>query len=319
MPGAGKSLASSVMKTRGIPVFVSGDIIRAEARKRKLKFTRKNLGELMLQIRKEEGMGAVARRLVPLVESARGELVVYEGARSVEEVDELRRKYRVVTIAINASRQARFQRLQRRRRSDRPRGWADFSERDNRELGVGIAKLIALADRTVENEDSKDDLKRRTRRLLQVFLNPKKSSLSRRLRSSRLRILRKFRKWLREASRKSAPLPQTMTLATATKSGRPSARTILLRELDDSGFVFYTNYSGRKGKELAENPRAAIVFYWPRQSLQVRVEGRVVKVASNESETYFRSRPRDSQLSAWASHQSRVIRDRRFLEERVER
>ena len=110
-----------------------------------------------------------------------------------------------------------------------------------------------------------------------------------------------------------------MTLATATKSGRPSARTILLRELDDSGFVFYTNYSGRKGKELAENPPAAIVFYWPRQSLQVRVEGRVVKVASNESETYFRSRPRDSQLSAWASHQSRVIRDRRFLEERVER
>ena len=124
---------------------------------------------------------------------------------------------------------------------------------------------------------------------------------------------------MREASRKSAPLPQTMTLATATKSGRPSARTILLRELDDSGFVFYTNYSGRKGKELAENPRAAIVFYWPRQSLQVRVQGRVVKVASNESETYFRSRPRDSQLSAWASHQSRVIRDRRFLEERVER
>ncbi len=90
MPGAGKSLASSVMKTRGIPVFVSGDIIRAEARKRKLKFTRKNLGELMLKIRKEEGMGAVAKRLVPLVEKVNGEFVVYEGARSVEEVDQLR-------------------------------------------------------------------------------------------------------------------------------------------------------------------------------------------------------------------------------------
>src|SRR5437879_9272231 len=87
MPGAGKSLASSVMKTRGIPVFVSGDIIRAEARKRKLKFTRKNLGELMLKIRREEGMGAVAKRLVPLVEKATGEFVVYEGARSIEEVD----------------------------------------------------------------------------------------------------------------------------------------------------------------------------------------------------------------------------------------
>ena len=176
MPGAGKSLASSVMKTRGIPVFVSGDIIRAEARKRQLKFTRKNLGELMLKIRKEEGMGAVARRLVPLVERESGEFVVYEGARSVEEVDELRRKYGVVVIAINASPQSRFQRLQRRGRSDKPRGWSDFEERDNRELGVGIAKLIALADRTVENEDSKDDLKRRTRRVLQEVLKQKKSS-----------------------------------------------------------------------------------------------------------------------------------------------
>src|SRR6266536_4487644 len=175
MPGAGKSLASSVMKTRGIPVFVSGDIIRAEARKRKLKFTRKNLGELMLKIRKEDGMGAVAKRLVPLVEKASGEFVVYEGARSVEEVDQLRRKFRVVTIAIHASREARFRRLQRRGRSDRPRGWADFAERDNRELGVGIAKLIALADRTVENEDSKEDLKRRMKRLLRTILQTRRS------------------------------------------------------------------------------------------------------------------------------------------------
>ncbi len=175
MPGAGKSLASSVMKAHGLPVFVSGDIIRAEARKRKLKFTRKNLGELMLKIRKEEGMGAVAKRLVPLVEKESGEFVVYEGARSVEEVDELRRKYGVVVIAINASPTARFQRLQRRGRSDKPRGWADFEERDNRELGVGIAKLIALADRTVENEDTKVDLKRRTRRVLLV-LKQRKSS-----------------------------------------------------------------------------------------------------------------------------------------------
>lgn len=175
MPGAGKSLASSVMRDRGIPVFVSGDIIRAEARKRKLKFTRKNLGELMLRIRKEEGMGAVAKRLIPLVHQAEGRFVVYEGARSVEEVAELRKKYGVVTIAIHASREARFQRLQRRGRSDRPRGWKDFDERDNRELGVGIAKLIALSDRTVENEDTKDDLKRRMRRLLKTVLHPTKS------------------------------------------------------------------------------------------------------------------------------------------------
>jgi dephospho-CoA kinase len=129
----------------------------------------------MLRIRKDEGMGAVAKRLVPLVEKEGKDIVVYEGARSVEELDELRRKYDVVTIAIHASPEARFERLRRRRRSDRPRGLADFEERDNRELGVGIAKLIALADRTVENEDSKDDLKRRTRRVLQVVLKQKKS------------------------------------------------------------------------------------------------------------------------------------------------
>jgi pyridoxamine 5'-phosphate oxidase len=110
-----------------------------------------------------------------------------------------------------------------------------------------------------------------------------------------------------------------MTLATATRSGRPSARTLLLRTFDDSGFVFYTNYNGRKGEELAENPQAALVFYWPRLGLQIRVEGRVGKVSARESDNYFKSRPRDSQLSAWASQQSRVVRDRRFLEERVKR
>lgn len=176
MPGAGKSLASSVMKDRGIPVFVSGDIIRAEAQRRKLRFTRKNLGELMLTIRREEGMGAVAKRLIPLVEKVEGRFAVYEGARSMEEVEELRRKYIVVTIAIHASGKARFKRLQRRRRSDRPRRWADFEERDNRELGVGVGKLIALADRTVENEDTKQDLKRRMKRLFRTLLTEKSQS-----------------------------------------------------------------------------------------------------------------------------------------------
>ncbi len=173
MPGAGKSLASRAIKDRGVPVFVSGDIIRDEARRQGLKLTRKNLGELMVRIRKEEGMGAVAKRLIPLVEKTSGRFVVYEGARSMEEVEELCRRYRVVTIAIHASSKARFQRLQRRGRSDRPRGWKDFVERDNRELGVGIGKLIALADRTVENEDTKEDLRRRTKRLLRTIQSEK--------------------------------------------------------------------------------------------------------------------------------------------------
>ncbi len=174
MPGAGKSLASSVIQAQKIPVFVSGDIVRGEARRRRLEFTRKNLGELMLKLRKEEGMGAVAKRLIPLVEMAVNRFVVYEGARSVEEVDELSRRFNVVTIAIHASRKARYRRLKKRGRSDMPREWSDFVERDNRELGVGIARLIALADRTVENEDSKKDLKRRMRRLLKLTLQNKK-------------------------------------------------------------------------------------------------------------------------------------------------
>jgi pyridoxamine 5'-phosphate oxidase len=124
---------------------------------------------------------------------------------------------------------------------------------------------------------------------------------------------------LLDAAGSHAPLPETMTLATATRSGRPSARTLLLRTFDDSGFVFYTNYAGRKGKELTENPQAALVFYWPRLGRQIRVEGTVVRVSSRDSDDYFSRRPRDSQLSAWASHQSRVVRDRRFLEESVKR
>ena len=122
-----------------------------------------------------------------------------------------------------------------------------------------------------------------------------------------------------ESAGRRAVLPETMVLATATRLGRPSVRTVLLREFDDSGFVFYTDYFGRKGRELAENPQAALVFYWPRVGRQVRVEGRVFKVSSKESDNYFSSRARDSQLSAWASQQSRVVRDRRFLEERVKR
>jgi len=124
-------------------------------------------------------------------------------------------------------------------------------------------------------------------------------------------------RWLQEAAGRHAVLPVTMTLATATRSGRPSARTLLLRAFDNSGLVFYTNYSGRKGKELAENPQAALVFYWPRLGRQIRVEGRVSKISARESDNYFGSRPRDSQLSAWASQQSRVVHDREFLEDRV--
>src|SRR5215510_4692569 len=138
MPGAGKSLASSVAEKRGIPVFVSGDIIRAEAERRKLSPTRENLGKLMLEIRDKEGMGAVAKRLAPIIHKINTQLFVYEGARNIEEIDELRKKYKVFTIAIHASPNSRFERLLKRGRSDRPRNWEDFVERDERELKVGV-------------------------------------------------------------------------------------------------------------------------------------------------------------------------------------
>ena len=171
MPGAGKSLASSAAAKQGVPVFVSGDIIRDEAKRRNLAPTRKNLGKLMLKIREEEGMGAVAKRLAPLIDKIDASLFVYEGARNIEEIEELNKKYRVFTVTIHASPESRFRRLQRRRRSDRPRNRADFLERDERELKVGIGTLIAIADRVIENEDTKNDLRRRTGRLLKTLLN----------------------------------------------------------------------------------------------------------------------------------------------------
>jgi len=105
-----------------------------------------------------------------------------------------------------------------------------------------------------------------------------------------------------------------MILATADKQGRPSARAVLLKGVDERGFIFYTNYDSRKGQELAENPRASLVFYWANLERQVCVAGEVRKLPQAESEAYFRSRPRGSRLAAWASHQTEVVRDRAALE-----
>jgi dephospho-CoA kinase len=166
MPGAGKSLASTVAKQSGIPVFVSGDVVRLEAKKRGLEPTRANLGRLMLEIREKEGMGAVAKRLFPLIEETGSPVVVYEGARNMEEIDELKKHFTVFSIAIHASLRSRYQRLLRRKRQDQPKNWKQFLERDNRELGVGIGRVISLADRMIENEETKDQLKIQTRRVL---------------------------------------------------------------------------------------------------------------------------------------------------------
>ena len=126
-----------------------------------------------------------------------------------------------------------------------------------------------------------------------------------------------FGRWMEDALGTDLILPNTMTLATATADGRPSARMVLLKGFDHHGFVFYTNYDSRKGRELSENPAAALVFYWARLERQVRVEGRVERVDPEESDAYFATRPLESRLGAWASRQSAPLSSRAELEERV--
>lgn len=123
-----------------------------------------------------------------------------------------------------------------------------------------------------------------------------------------------FQRWLDDAI-ENEPLDATaMTLATATPTGRPSARIVLLRGVDERGFVFFTNYDSRKGAELKGNANAALTFFWPTMQRQVRIEGHVEFTSREESEAYFATRPRGSQLGAWASAQSRVLASRAELE-----
>lgn len=124
-----------------------------------------------------------------------------------------------------------------------------------------------------------------------------------------------FRRWLDEAWQ-GEPNAHAMTLATTTSEGRPSARAVLLKGLDDRGFVFYTNLESRKSQELLTNPHAALCFIWKSLNRQVRVEGPVELVSDEEADAYFASRPRDSQIGAWASDQSRPLPDRATLENR---
>jgi pyridoxamine 5'-phosphate oxidase len=124
-----------------------------------------------------------------------------------------------------------------------------------------------------------------------------------------------FREWFAAAEASSLELPEAMTLATASSQGAPSARTVLLKGVDERGFSFFTNYASRKGRELAENPRAALVFYWAQEPRrQVLVTGRVTRLPEEESDAYFQTRPVGSRLATWASRQSEPIAGREDLE-----
>jgi pyridoxamine 5'-phosphate oxidase len=130
--------------------------------------------------------------------------------------------------------------------------------------------------------------------------------------------LRQFEAWFEQASEAGAPQPEAAAVATASPDGAPSVRFVLVKGFDDRGFVFFSNYESRKGRELRENPRAALLFHWEALGRQVRIEGSVERIAVEESLAYARSRPRGSQLSALASPQSQVIQSREWLERRVE-
>jgi pyridoxamine 5'-phosphate oxidase len=128
--------------------------------------------------------------------------------------------------------------------------------------------------------------------------------------------IERFQEWFREAEQAGVEVPEAMTLATAGVDGVPSARMVLLKGADDEGFVFYSGYVSRKAGELEQNPRAALVFYWRPLGKQVRVEGPVERVSEGESAAYFATRPRGSQLAAWASQQSQPLESREELERR---
>ena len=160
MPGAGKNTIREIVREFGFPIVVMGDEVRAEAKHRNLDPTPENLGRIMLQIRDEEGPGVLARRCIPKVKASNSIIVVIDGIRSPHEVREFKEEFpNFKIIAIHASPRTRFKRLLDRGRSDDPKDWETFLERDRRELRVGLGEVIATADYMVINEGTKDQLK----------------------------------------------------------------------------------------------------------------------------------------------------------------
>jgi len=127
-----------------------------------------------------------------------------------------------------------------------------------------------------------------------------------------------FSLWMTEAIEAQILDPNAMTLATADKDGIPSARIVLLKGIDEKGLVFFTNYGSRKSDDLLQNPKAAVVFFWKEVERQLRVMGKVIKISKSESEEYFKTRPYESRIGAWASKQSSIVPDRNYLEEKFE-
>jgi dephospho-CoA kinase len=171
MPGAGKAVIRRSAESLGCSVVIMGDEIREEAKRRGLEPTPENIGRVMIELRKEEGATTVAKRCIPKIEEAKSNIVLVDGIRSLDEVEEFKRHFANFSlIAAHSSPEARFQRLSKRKRSDDPRGWSVFHERDLRELSVGQGDVIALADFMIVNEGTYDEFKAEATKVLQAVI-----------------------------------------------------------------------------------------------------------------------------------------------------
>ena len=167
MPGAGKSVVVNAAKELSYDVIVMGDEVREEARKRGLKPTPENLGKIMLKLRRTEGETVIAKRCIPKIKASVKERIIIDGVRSLKEVEEFKKNFpRFSLIAVFASPKTRFKRLYNRGRSDDPKNWEIFRERDLRELSVGLGNVIALADHIIVNEEEIDKAKRSAKEIL---------------------------------------------------------------------------------------------------------------------------------------------------------
>ena len=167
MPGSGKSLVVAAARLEGYAVVVMGDVVREETEKRGLKLNPKNIGKVMLELRKNGGASVVADKCIPKIERKRSGKVIVDGIRSLNEVDAFKKHFpKFSLIAVHASSEARFTRLYRRRRSDDPDRWDLFNERDMRELSVGVGNAIAMAEHLIVNENNRNVAKAQTKKVL---------------------------------------------------------------------------------------------------------------------------------------------------------
>ena len=172
MPGAGKGVFRRTIQSIGYPVVIMGNEVRAEVKQRNLKPTPQNVGKTMLSLREAEGPAVIAKRCIPKIRSQPHNIVFIDGLRSVVEVDKFKNSFpNFILLSIHASPKTRYQRLFRRRRSDDPRNWETFMERDQRELGIGMGEVISVADYMIVNEGTIEELKVKTLKFINEVLN----------------------------------------------------------------------------------------------------------------------------------------------------